>query len=1609
MSSQSDNEIIGDWNVVKGTHYHLIFALWLILIHKETSVEFYKGNDLLAYSSPSVPPTPTESLIDESTPNINLRSLSSDIDSWIQLKSTKSKWTVGEILKENLLINFIHNALESEKQNRNWKAWLVTQGQIDSNELINFINSPNSHRNHNKRLNKIIDQVYTELTSEKSSSLDLHSKIRDVAFLILKQIAKTESLPIQALKAQIDAELMFACLDRDAVPQIENMLIGAMIEDAAAGPRAARTYDVDWVNQIAQRPVIRHDLLDQDVISACEASVHRSASFIGFNSEYFAARELFENIFKRFLLSKETCFVLLGASGAGKSWVSANAAVSTLENHPRLLIPGTDFDSKTRLENLVASGLKRYSTANWNESQFLQKLIATAQSKGHESLIVIVDDLLPANDFESYRRNLGQLVRECKEAGVKIVLTCQQHVWTFLNLAQYIDPLEIFASDTQEKNSSSEDVLEDSDDNNLENLDEEESNQDASDHEPQSFLIPRIDNFHSVNHSFIITDFSPEEMEKAIRNRVPEKYAEAVINQFRLPAFFALRKPYFFARYLEKNFAHLNTTSAIPIADVDELLDWSVMLVINKAALELQMSGADLLPALESLTKNLWENRPQGITYRKAIDCLKTEIGEKGDALIEIWRQKGFLTLEGPIRFVEPLIADHIFAKFVSHKFEKTNFEFLNELDPQTDYGAVIAYLRQTQKPTAVAEKLVELNEKWTSIVVAGLAQTQKNDWRVLAMLSALLTKHQYSDLSEDIYVALGQLAARSNRAYKWVAEMYLGYRARTWRRGALAFISTVEYEPRRVEKAVRARLSRLVEINRDFYNKDKRKKWILVNALDPFRSIKHLSAARIGRKIINRYSSLAGSDDVDNRHRDWYFVDDIDEIRGQVAIFDKDEFTELLSDLRNNNPVIRYRAAQSLIKLAIVKPEVVKDILCERIEQETDVAVFKRLLVGSYQLIENFSDELLTSLSHSSVSNLTQSYNWTHGLVLELLGNIAQKNSEEVSKLLPPDLRSIEPDLQALLGEIFIYAWWGVNESSNAPLNYAPFEFFDGLDLPATTKEIRAFAIRSQAISLLARMCLDLDISVVELTGRQRFYPNLDKEFLYIDFGDFFGKNLSKLSTHQLFEQFKQLLLECVQQSDPVDVYPLSRLREALFRCGVNCLELLTDIAYEMSEPVPLLDALPHGWQAIRVISELLKMGKSDAPIVDFAKQVLSEQKSQSTVQADAESRELLAQLGLLENNPKQSILEQREASNRLSIFSASSNTHAIAAFTMQNPNKLLEYLEIAISSVDDVVTLYALVDEAQNWQAILIARVYARMVSERPIAVCEARELCEQMLISVRSMSSSVTKDMYETIYQNIFNLLSGKIPQSTVSNNFADSNAENIINKSHKLCAEILKKVINTSVDQRTKQWLEDLLYSNDWWEESNRFIFQDSLLIQGHGLYGIYFFPAVRLAFIVAGLSARITDPAARIMRERRETHKLLSERDYLLRQNDLTNHDKEMLQYAFEDIDKAALKTPRDERIENLRGGILLRMNKLAESEEALKKSLALPTSLGHFRARTLYDLACVYARQNRSHECHQSLLESAKLRPLDKEWMTKDSDLEAIRNTIWFQELLRIK
>jgi len=306
MPAPLDDEIRGDWNNLKGTEYHLVYVLWLLLCRNASSVAFYRGNDLLANPAPPPAPEETNTLV----PAIHVQD--PEEDEWIQLKATRDSWTVTALLEENLLLNFMLNALSSEVGGRAWRTRLVTQGEIRKEAIENFADDPEGYRDLNSKLNVILVNVQRRLQQEGWQQVD-QPRLRLIALNILRQLAQEEPLSLRQLKAEVDLQLAYRYLVPGVVQQAGNNLLGALLRDSAGGPTLARVYDNAWLNEVAGTPLRPLLPFDSDPASACDQAVRAVYESPGFQWEAprCAIRTRVEKELQHFLQAPEIVFVML--------------------------------------------------------------------------------------------------------------------------------------------------------------------------------------------------------------------------------------------------------------------------------------------------------------------------------------------------------------------------------------------------------------------------------------------------------------------------------------------------------------------------------------------------------------------------------------------------------------------------------------------------------------------------------------------------------------------------------------------------------------------------------------------------------------------------------------------------------------------------------------------------------------------------------------------------------------------------------------------------------------------------------------------------------------------------------------------------------------------------------------------------------------------------------------------------------------------------------------------------------------------------------------------------------------------------------------------------
>lgn len=1571
-------DAIGDLSGIKGTEYHLLYALWLLLCGGANRIWFYEGNDLLA--SPIAPPKIAES---EDSPPISLHAQESQEDIWIQLKSTESPWTRSSFLPantkdDNLLKNFICNAARSESEGRSWRVVLGTQGFIHRNELETFVSQPADFPDLNKRLVEIVDRAYADL--EKTNFLRPKSDLLKLSAKILSQLAKGKATSREMLLAETELKLAYACYDRDLAVQAFRALLGAMLSDASALPASGHTYDLNWINQVAGFVIEARGLFDTDPVRSCS---HANARVTprDWNPSYFASRARLEKALDQFLLAQQTLFVLVGRSGSGKSWSVTDWAARTLNERMRLCLPGTTLDQYRELSTLVAETLRSQTSSDGGNEKLLRRFQGASRVEGRGAGVIIIDDLLVRSTDLSLAHDLTSLVKQCRDHDIKLVLTCQEQIWKRHQLWKEISPDDLYVADIDAESRRDSALIQ-------RNNTEKGSSNSPDENLPQPKAI----------YSFDLGDFTPEELTAALGRRFPHDQAERAGLLLAAPSYAPLRNPYLLTRYLEIHGTALGSGAVPPTVSIDGLLDARITQVLESAAQTLSLSVTDVQPAFETLTETLWNSRSNGVPYSASIGSISQLLPEQAGDFISQLREKGFLTWESPLTIVEQPIADRLFARHLAQHNEEVS-EICNELQTDEDSGVVAALMRGSKyDPIKLAERLIATNKQWINAVSDGLAQCDPRDYRVLGFLVALMHSDAEKVFIIDAATALGQLAARDRLALRFVTSMYLS--ASGDRYGAeYALGSAMEFDPPRVAAAMRLKLSRAARAKGVFPSDLKKERdRILRGALEPLSLIKNRTAAEVGRQLLRRYEYLAGRNEHD---RNYKFLEDIDSARGRIALYDDHVFDQLLCEIKSEDQLIRYRAACAIRAPAIEQPLRVQPALHSAMLRDPEyVSTINRILLAAYPLVKADPSNLLKSLSDSRLTKWDKPLSTAQ--VLGLLGDLSLKLPDEVYKLLPKRLDHYHPGDRALASEMLSYAWWRCAEHvSEAQYHLSNLTTPDLADVPS---ELVPFAIRGAAIAQLGLICLSEGV-VEELAGEQYFYPLGELIYTYLNTRRFMRRHATAILAHPSYSKLRDLLFQAVREGEPVNINPLQQtLVQSVFRSVVLSLEMLTTLADTMPNPMLLLNDLPRDWRALHMASELLDSGRREQSLIEFTETLCEEVRhGWTTMQAGAEREKCLAQLAALKSD-QHVALEEHRAIIDDHFFQVTGKMRGLASLIDAHPEDTLVLLDKGIQDSSDQASLFFLKEETRYWAALLLGRLYARMFDSRMIRPKEAAEWCELVLEALTGLPSSIHKDEYQNVYTCIQSWLKG----GTEPPKPLPHRDESMLGDSHVLATSILMMGYEAISQRKSSVDLDEVLSDRRGWNEGE-FVVEDDTISRSSSSYLNYVFPAVRLALIALAQRFSFEDPAGRLLSERKSTHDLLLRHQHIFREQPNNNHDDHYtkeLKRAISDFQERLKLTPRDETLLLWCGGALLRAERFTEAAQILSSCIALPSCGEDTKASAFYDLACVKARLGLESECRTLLEKRARVKPLDKEHMRTDPDFDSLRDRSWFRDMI---
>jgi len=1326
----------------------------------------------------------------------------------------------------------------------------------------------------------------------------------------------------------LETQLAYACYTPEAVRLTGEALLGALLRDAASGPKNSPVYTIEWVERVAQRPLALRSLLVSDPVRACAEAVKMTLPS-NWDAKYAVPRLNLARALEQFLTARETLFVLTGWSGVGKSWSVADWMTRILDGETRLLLRGSDLDSQRELRTLIAAKLHRFAPADWSDERCFRHVRAPVGVQRHGLLTIAIDDLhfpVAPDEVSRFVRYLGRLIEECREQGVKLVLTCQKHVWdTHASLlCRAIAPTDIFPlqleqgmipkSEPEQQDTSFSFSLSD-------------APTDIFPLQREERLLPKSEPEQPGKlYSFLLGDLVFEEVVEILKRRYPSTIAERIALQLWAPSFASLRNPYLLNLYLQQFGESLGDPHGIEVdALVDKRVETALLVVAGNLACDLHT----VREAFHSLQRLLWEERPAAITSLRAAKLLAGQLLEPGNAALREIQNAGLVTIAptGSVELAEPAVAARLFARDLELRL-RTGEDTLDELLPEVDTDTVSSLLRIVPDPVPLAEKLLNRDHRWVVAVAKGLAQVklgESNDYKILAFLSVLTKFPDKKSASFEVFVALGQLAAREKRAWEWVTGLYLSDRIMERFQGGWALSTVTELAPERVETVMRQRLELATKIGDA--KREKRERW-LQSALSPLLRLNNKTAAAAAKRLIQEYSQVVGEGES-RLGQD--LLRDIDEVRGRAALLrGPDELNELLIELENQEPGIRYRAACALRPILFEHPGPLVAALCSAIRRERNAWVMNRLLWSVYRLEEVASHDLLDAIEASFVVQWHEPY-ITAAITLALLGDMADRDPSRVFRLLPPSFEGYPSTAKALLSEMLAYASWRCSEHvPDAQLHFATLLLPDLSDIP---NEYRIFALRGAAIAQLGRMCLDAGISSKELVGLHTSYPLEAAPAYYLNVDEFIQRHAATLREHSGCHQLCELLTACLHEQINVMVHPGERgLANARYFCACSCEDVLDHLNAGGN----------HHFHHIR----------------------------------------------------------QASAARSLDRILGRGHELEMARLCEAPSSEVLPALERIASLSDEALSaiLYFWKEETASWFSLLIARVYARMFNISPIDRSEALQLCAQMLEGLSALPDDPLRQEYMVVYRALSQGLQGdnELPSALLS-------PTGKIQHAHARAIEILR----SAVGEQRSGWLTEALQDRRGWLDTTRFQLKDQSHSFGTSTYFLYVFPAVRLALIAAGKEDNPGDPASQFMKGRIQVNRLLAEHRLILSADYLADYDRQ--QAALTAFKRQLEDTPFDERLWQGIGSLFLRVGDVAEAEKTLLYCLSMPSCSQESKANVYYDLACVYARSLKEADCQRMLQMWFQLRHINqssRDWLSRDPDLEGMREKAWFQALL---
>lgn len=595
-------EARGDASNLKGTDYHLLYAMWQLLQKRANGVSFYAGNDLtIAQSSPSSPKTE-----DSRDTTAKIGSPTTNKDVWVQLKCTSKPWTRELLLTGNLVPNFFCNSLISESNGNEWKIELVTTAEVRSKDIEEFVVSPNSFEKLSNQLDSVVDGLLSKLSLDESKK----GFVRDRILGILSQIAGCRTVHRDVLHAQIMERLADRIPDREQRQRHARSIYGAMLSDAISDGATPITYDLIWLSDKTGIDFSPTSIDEVPLVELCQRQVE-SRRPDGFGEQSFTPRARLKETLKRFLTSESTIFVLDGSSGTGKTWALYDWCINNQQGL-RLFIPIATTGSGESLESLVSRELVFCDTSDNGRQRFSR--LASASSRD-TPLVVVLDDLRPLKPRE-YSRMLARVVREAKDKKLKVVLSCQSDFVVTTEPLRDLEKSDIFRLQSEQQ---------------------------------------------SLRPSLGLTDFDDNEIRNYVSGRVaePEEAVQYVCD----PSQILLRNPRDLSAFVESLASgQVKLEHYVGL----ELLDQKLKLLLENATNAIDYGKTEVAATFNDVVATLWEKHGHSLTKLELLNIVGSQTGQVGPPCLEALYRGGVFTDEKPEKFSNRSLWARCIAKYIT-------------------------------------------------------------------------------------------------------------------------------------------------------------------------------------------------------------------------------------------------------------------------------------------------------------------------------------------------------------------------------------------------------------------------------------------------------------------------------------------------------------------------------------------------------------------------------------------------------------------------------------------------------------------------------------------------------------------------------------------------------------------------------------------------------------------------------------------------------------------------------------------------------------------------------------------------------------------------------